>query len=319
MFIPYTVGGELARRLKAAEADLSKLLNDKVNIVEKTGKTMTSLLTKADPSSASCGREKCVVCKDEKQRGKCKARSVTYQTSCNTCSTKGREAIYIGESSRSVFERSLEHLEDFKKEKDSSHMYSHATEAHSLEEKPQFSIKILKVHRSALYRQVHEAVMISRHQSVSLNSKLEYNRCLLPRLAVMLGEKNLEDIDNPEGGREKPSEEEKSLAANSKRKEHQPNTRKKRRKLETAKHKKINEILRSHHEKTPRKRRRSRSREEEENYPKPFKSPSNTDQIWEKADHTSAKADLGSTKAGKSSVYAGSGKADPSSENNYLS
>ena len=101
-------------------------------------------------------------------------------------------------------------------------------------------------------------------------------------------------------------------------------------KLETVKHKKINEILRSHHEKTPRKRRRSRSREEEENYPKPFKSPrclkedsqktaSNTDQIWEKADHTSAKADLGSTKAGKSLLNAGSGKADPSSENNYLS
>ena len=161
LFIPYTVGGELARRLKAAEADLSKLLKDKVKIVEQTGQTMTSLLTKADPSTASCGREKCVVCKDEKQRGKCKARSVTYQTSCDTCSARGREAIYIGESARSVFERSLEHLEDFKKEKDSSHMFAHTTEAHSLEETPKFSIKVLKVHRSALYRQVHEAVMIA--------------------------------------------------------------------------------------------------------------------------------------------------------------
>ena len=311
LFIPYTVEGELARRLKAAEADQSKLIKDKVKIVEETGQTMTSLLTKADPSTASCGREQCVVCKDEKQRGKCKARSVTYQTSCNACTAKGKEAIYIGESSRSVFERSLEHLEDFKKEKDNSHMFSHTTEAHSLEEKPNFNIKVLKIHRSALYRQVHEAVMIARHQPVALNSKLEYNRCLLPRLTVMLGQKNIEDIDKSEVAGEKPGEEEKTLAVDGKRKKHRtPNLKRKRRKLETLKHKKIEEIMRSHQEKSPRKRRRS---SEDENNPSPFKSPryfggAKADHLVIEADPSSAKFNQSLIKADPSSV-----KSDPSS------
>ena len=99
-------------------------------------------------------------------------------------------------------------------------MFSHTTEAHSLEEKPNFNIKVLKIHRSALYRQVHEAVMIAKHQPVSLNSKLEYNRCLLPRLAVMLGQKNQEYIDRSEVAGEKPGEEEKTLAVDGKRKKH---------------------------------------------------------------------------------------------------
>ena len=296
LFVQQTVGGELARRLKAAEEDLSILLKDKVKIVEQTGRTIKSVLVKADPSSAaSCGRDKCVICLDEKQHGTCKVRSVTYQTSCQTCTGQGRKAVYIGESSRSVYERSLEHLEDYKTEKEESHMYTHAIEAHSKEEKPLFAIKVLRKHRSALYRQVHEAVLIAKHHPITLNSKLEYNRCLLPRLTVMMGRKNVEDRENLTGG-EKHIEEEKILESNYKRKEkadpEKPPKRKKR-KTEMLKHRKITEILRNQVEKSPRKRRRSNNEDDEEN-PSPLKSKKQVNlfrkKTVEKADpHTAEK------------------------------
>ena len=73
--------------------------------------------------------------------------------------------------------------------------------------------------------------------------------------------------------------------------------------METLKHKKIEEIMRSHQEKSPRKRRRSR---EEENNPSPFKNPRYLGGA--KADHITAKADPSLAKPDQSSV-----KADPSS------
>ena len=136
-------------------------------------------------------------------------------------------------------------------------MYTHAIEAHSKEEKLQFNIKVLKKHRSALYQQVHEAVLIGKHQPITLNSRLEYNRCLLPRLTVMMGRKNVEDN---EIDREKPSEVEKTLEVSNKRKEKsrpEKPPKQKKRKTEVLKHKKITELSRSQLEKSPRKRRRS--------------------------------------------------------------
>ena len=307
LFVPQTVGGELARRLKAAEEELSVLLKDKVKIVEQTGKTLKSVLVKADPSSAaSCGRDKCVICLDEKQRGTCKVRSVTYQTSCQTCTGQGREAVYIGESSRSVYERSLEHLEDYKKQREESHMYTHAIEAHSMDEKPLFNIKVLKNHRSALYRQVHEAVLIAKHHPITLNSKIEYNRCLLPRLTVMMGRKNVEDTENVIV-EEKPSEEEKTLELNNKRRKTEgpeKPPRQKKRKIEILKHKKISELLRSQVEKSPRKRKRSDEDDEKKADQTKVKTDPDSASVYrEKTAQTNNKVDRGGKVA----------KADPHS------
>ena len=66
-----------------------------------------------------------------------------------------------------------------------------------------FSMKVVKGHRSALARQVHEAVLIANCQPKNLlNSKAEYNRCIIPRLAVMVGTKEKEDEEDTIGERE---------------------------------------------------------------------------------------------------------------------
>ena len=55
-------------------------------------------------------------------------------------------------------------------------------------------IRIVKQHRSAYERQVHESVVIQKNRGHHLlNSKAEFNRCALPRLALRMGEREFSE------------------------------------------------------------------------------------------------------------------------------
>ena len=137
MFVPYTKGGELARRLRAAEEDLQKQTGVKIKIVERSGRKLVDILHRADPwQGQDCGRPQCLLCetkiKTEKNlRQDCTKRCIIYETWCMTCEDREIRKIeedtedekerrqkmdeiklykYIGESSRSLYERGLEHL-----------------------------------------------------------------------------------------------------------------------------------------------------------------------------------------------------------------
>ena len=68
-------------------------------------------------------------------------------------------------------------------------------------------MRVIKFHRSSFERQVSEAVSI---QSITvgnnlLNSKAEFNRCAVPRLALKLGTRSVvedkekeDEVDEPE-------------------------------------------------------------------------------------------------------------------------
>ena len=188
-FVPRTPNGELATLLREAEQDIAKLTGDRIKIVEKSGKMMKSSLQNSNPwSGENCGRNECLVCKDKiTSNGDCRKRNILYQTFCLECKKAGKDSIYIGESSRTGFERGGEHQYDFKTKAEDSHMFLHQSEEHG-DMEIKFSMKIVKQFQSSFRRQVHEAVSISRNSSRNiLNSKLEYNRCILPRLSVMMG------------------------------------------------------------------------------------------------------------------------------------
>ena len=53
-------------------------------------------------------------------------------------------------------------------------------------EPPEFHMRVVSYHRTALNRQVKEAVRIRRRGGASsiLNSRAEYNRCHIPRLVL---------------------------------------------------------------------------------------------------------------------------------------
>ena len=99
---------------------------------------------------------------------------------------------YIGETSRSAYERGVEHFKDLEFTRSTSHMLKHAVIHHpDLDpNRVEFRMKILSSHQSAFERQIREAVLIQKYSGVRLmNSKLEYNRCSIPRIIVKTGNK----------------------------------------------------------------------------------------------------------------------------------
>ena len=98
-------------------------------------------------------------------------------------------AKYIGETGRSAYERGVEHWRDFENCDENSHMMKHYLLRHKdlRKEDVKFAMRVRKKFRSALERQVGEAITIDRVRRSGqelLNSKSEYNRCSLPRIST---------------------------------------------------------------------------------------------------------------------------------------
>ena len=94
-------------------------------------------------------------------------------------------SLYVGESSRSIQERASEHMGAARRGDSKSHMVRHQALEHK-GEPPDFHFKVVSYHRTALNRQIKEAVRIRRRGGATniLNSKSEFNRCQIPRLVV---------------------------------------------------------------------------------------------------------------------------------------
>ena len=196
LFVERTWHGELARRLRQAETDLYNLTGDKIKIVERTGTTLKDLLHNTNPwAGQNCGRKGCMIClRGGEGSGDCRKRNVTYSTFCLPCQKEGISSKYYGETARTGHERGLEHLRDYWKDQEDSHMSKHWLTVHGHDQqKPEFGMKVIRSHKSAFSRQVHEAVLIEMAEGGLLNSKGEFNRCEIPRLTVHMGQKEWED------------------------------------------------------------------------------------------------------------------------------
>ena len=92
--------------------------------------------------------------------------------------------IYVGESSRSLFERSKEHIKSGEEKREESFIAKHWQESHpDMRKVPEFRFKIVRSYRDPLTRQVGESVRIDMRKGV-LNSKTMYSRNTLPRLVL---------------------------------------------------------------------------------------------------------------------------------------
>ena len=94
LFVPYTHGSKLAKRLREAEVKLEGQTGHRFKIVEHGGRRLEDMLHKADPWEGKlCERPKCLPCKTKTETGKftsqsCHKRSAVYETWCVTCATK---------------------------------------------------------------------------------------------------------------------------------------------------------------------------------------------------------------------------------------
>ena len=153
--------------------------------MEKVGTKLSDILCKKDPwEDQPCGRPECFPCGTEGQEGKFRRETVVYTISCKGCSLDGTSAEYTGESSRTMFCRGREHLEALKGMKDDSPLWKHCLNTHNGEIQ-KFEMKLLRCHKSAFERQIHEAVYIQMgHRDITLNSKSEWNGDRIPRIVL---------------------------------------------------------------------------------------------------------------------------------------
>ena len=83
---------------------------------------------------------------------------------------------YVGETSRSVYERGFEHLSDYQNLSTKSHMLKHKVDKHPEEdlENIKFGITIIKSAKSSFNRQIYESVLIQTSKTHHLlNSRSE--------------------------------------------------------------------------------------------------------------------------------------------------
>ena len=192
LFIEHTPNGELARRFREAEVELSRITGFKVKVVERNGASIKSILHKANPwAEGCCSRQDCYPCSTGDKHD-CFKKNIVYTNTCNQCEVEGKKQFYVGESARSSHERGGEHIRDFRGKKQDSHILKHLEVVHPGQAEPDFKFRVRGTFKSALERQVTEAVMIRRAGEATLNSKGVYNRCYLPRLVVECGKKENE-------------------------------------------------------------------------------------------------------------------------------
>ena len=105
---------------------------------------------------------------------------------------------YIGETSRSAFERNKEHHDDFKNIKAGSHILKHYMENHREIKMDELEMKmrIIKKYKNSFERQIGESIWINhnlKEGTLLLNSKNEYNRCSIPRLGLAITKEDIID------------------------------------------------------------------------------------------------------------------------------
>ena len=173
IMVPTTPGGELAKVMQK-EADKMAEEGIHFNIVEVGGRTLKSELQKSNPTeTAGCNKIDCLACKDGPGKGgKCLRCNVNYEIECRLCCNKEKKdkEVYVGETSRNVYTRALEHIKNTDAD---SFMNKHMREHHPGEEKD-FKAKVIRTNKDSLTRQVWEGVQIRREKRKLMNTKSEW-------------------------------------------------------------------------------------------------------------------------------------------------
>jgi len=186
LFIPPTGGGKLSTMIADAELNLSKETGWKVKVLENSGTPLVQFLKPSFEMYEGCvlGVE-CILCRNSGVG--CTSKNVIYEARCVKCKNSDGmvEHVYIGETSRPVLARVVEHIRKAEKLSSESFMVQHWCTHHGTDtEAPKFEFKVIKTCREALSRQVGEAVLIE--ESGNLNSKAEFGMNHLCRLVSQI-------------------------------------------------------------------------------------------------------------------------------------
>ena len=182
LFIPHTPHGELAKRIRAMEAENHQGRTIRFKIIEKSGVSLEQKLRRSNPwSGERCGRPNCFPCQTD-DSGDCWREGVTYSLVCEECG----EAVcqYFGETGRNAFTRGLEHLSNKEADDENKSVLKlHANHHHNGRVDVNFTMKVTGLHTNSLDRQVTERVNIENFKGgVLMNRRNEMGGVRLERM-----------------------------------------------------------------------------------------------------------------------------------------
>ena len=114
------------------------------------------------------------------------------------CIHREKDLLY-GESSRSFYDRSREHVQALKDKNQKYAIVKHWLESHhNLEDPPKYKFEVLGTHLTTKSRQLSEGLAIESHETEHLiNGKGEYGSNRIPRFKMTLENELLGKFSNP--------------------------------------------------------------------------------------------------------------------------
>jgi hypothetical protein len=130
IFIPPTPNGELVVRLrKIATTEAEAGVN--FRIVETGGRSIKRLFQVSNPmETAGCDNQDCLPCRTGRgDGGRCLSSGANYTLECQLC-PDGSKSRYIGETSRNLYTRGIEHEQNYRSGSPNSFMLKHQVKEH---------------------------------------------------------------------------------------------------------------------------------------------------------------------------------------------
>jgi hypothetical protein len=191
LIIDPTPGGVMYKEMEKVIKDFSKTHKMAIKLVERGGRKLDSHVKSNPLGEKECGREKCSICQGEKP-GQCSKPGAGYRQTCIDCQEAGVTATYEGETSRTAYQRGLEHASDVEKKSEDSPLWKHSTIHH--ESNPaRFQMEVTGLHRSAMERLSNEIVRIKiSNSTIVMNSKNDWAQPALVRVVAVTG--NAQDV-----------------------------------------------------------------------------------------------------------------------------
>ena len=185
IFVPATPGAELARQVQTVVTEETNRIGMKVKVVETGGTSMRQHLVRLDLTG--CIFPDCVLCQSGATGASHTRSGVHYSGVCVLCENDGIIAKYDGESGRSGYYRTKQHLSDINNRDTKNAFAKHLQLYHpdNVGDSTAFRFKSEQTFKKCLERQVTEGLAIHNSDAqIILNSKSEYNQPATSRIVV---------------------------------------------------------------------------------------------------------------------------------------
>jgi hypothetical protein len=195
LIVDPTEGGQLKKELARICNLFKETHNIGVLLMERGGQKSSSDIRSNPLGTKLCKRENCPICREENSKGGCQGGGVGYEHQCNTCLTEtGKITLYHGESSKSGYERGLQHADGLRKEKEDNVMWKHSAIHHGGVH-AKFTMKITGRFAKCLERQEDEGTRVRESKAdILMNSMTQWHQPPIKRVVVMRGNVNQDQI-----------------------------------------------------------------------------------------------------------------------------